>query len=77
MAQRLREQKNASPYASTTKGFKKTDFNIGDKVVHEKFGQGVIDSIVNIGNSTLYKVQFEKYGIKAVDAEFNRMNLVE
>lgn len=77
MAQRLREQKNASPYASTTKGFKKTDFNIGDKVVHEKFGQGVIDSIVNIGNSTLYKVQFEKCGIKAVDAEFNRMNLVE
>ena len=77
MAQRLREQKNASPYASQTQGFKKTAFNIGDKVSHERYGTGVVDSIVSIGNSTLYKVNFEEYGIKAVDAEFNKMTLAK
>jgi len=77
MAQRLREQKSASPYASQTTGFRKTAFNVGDKVSHEKFGVGKIQSIVNIGNSTLYKIEFEGVGIKAVDAEFNRMNLVK
>jgi len=77
MAQRLREQKNASPYASQTQGFKKTAFNIGDKVSHERYGTGIVDSIVSIGNSTLYKVNFEEYGIKAVDAEFNKMTLAK
>jgi len=79
MAQKLREQKN-NPY-SYTAPVKKTaapagGFNVGDNVFHDRFGEGKIDSIVNIGNSILYRVEFKKHGIKAVDAEFNKMTLI-
>ena len=77
MAQKLREQKNASPYAANTQGFRSTNFELGNKVSHEKFGIGTIENIVNIGNSTLYKINFEKIGIKAVDAEFNKLQKLD
>ena len=79
MAQKLKAQKNSS-YAPPEQGFHSfhsTSFNIGDKVNHEKYGEGTIANIVNIGNSILYKVEFGKYGIKAIDAEFNRLTLVK
>ena len=47
-----------------------------NNVFHDRFGEGKIDSIVNIGNSILYRVEFKKHGIKAVDAEFNKMTLI-
>jgi DNA helicase-2/ATP-dependent DNA helicase PcrA len=75
MAQKLKAQKEAPKYTAPTQGFHSTNFSVGDKVLHDKFGVGTINSIVNIGNSTLYRVEFEKYGIKAVDAEFNKMTL--
>ena len=74
MAQKLKAQKEIS-YTPPKQGFHSTNFCVGDKVLHDKFGIGTINSIVNIGNSILYKVEFEKYGIKAVDAEFNKMTL--
>ena len=77
MAQKLKAQKEASPYVAPAQGFHSTNFSVGDKVEHDKFGTGMIKSIVNIGNSTLYRVEFEKYGIKAVDAEFNKMTLAK
>ena len=77
MAQKLKAQKDASPYVAPQQGFRATNFSVGDKVLHDKFGIGTINSIVNIGNSTLYRVEFEKYGSKAVDAEFNKMTLAK
>ena len=76
MAQKLKAQKEIS-YTPVKQGFHSTNFSVGDKVLHDKFGIGTINSIVNIGNSILYKVEFEKYGIKAVDAEFNKMTLAK
>ena len=51
-------------------------FNVGDTVMHEHFGIGKITNIISIGSSTLYKIDFNKIGIKAVDAEFNRLTKV-
>ena len=75
VAQRLREQKTNN-FASQN-SFHATSFTVGDKVKHEKFGEGQIEGIVNIGGSTIYRVAFDKFGIKAVDAEFNRMVLLQ
>ena len=77
IAQKLKAQKSAIPSPKNTQGFRATSFEVGNKVFHDKFGTGEITDIVNIGNSTLYKVEFKKYGIKAVDAEFNKMTLID
>ena len=77
MAQKLKAQKTETLSRTASQGFRVTYFNVGDKVFHDKFGSGEINDIVNIGNSTLYKVEFAKYGIKAVDAEFNKMTLID
>ncbi len=77
MAQKLKAQKTNSTCTPIKGGFHSTSFGVGDRVNHEKYGIGKIESIVNIGNSTLYKVEFEKYGIKAIDAEFNRLKLIQ
>jgi len=78
MAQKLKAQKEQNIYnqPANPKTISTNSFNVGDKVFHDRFGNGKIDSIVNIGNSVLYKVEFDKYGIKAVDAEFNKMTLI-
>ncbi len=76
MAQKLREQREAQTTAPVAGGFRSSSFKSGDKVRHEKFGEGEIVGVVTIGNSTLYKIDFGEVGIKAVDAEFNRLSLI-
>lgn len=48
-------------------------FNIGERVFHEKLGVGTIADIIQIGDSTMYTIDFGKMGKKAMDAAYARL----
>jgi transcription elongation factor GreA-like protein len=48
-------------------------FAKGERVFHEKLGVGHIEQITQIGESTMYTVDFGKQGRKAMDAAFARL----
>ena len=43
-------------------------FNVGERVFHEKLGVGHIMDVAQIGDSTMYTIDFGKMGKKAMDA---------
>ena len=45
-------------------------FNIGERVFHEKLGVGHIADVIQIGDSTMYTIDFGKLGKKAMDAAY-------
>ncbi|MCQ2790296.1 MAG: UvrD-helicase domain-containing protein, partial [bacterium] len=45
-------------------------FDVGERVFHEKLGIGHIEEVTQIGNSTMYTIDFGKFGKKAMDATF-------
>ena len=45
-------------------------FNIGERVFHEKLGIGHITDVIQIGESTMYTIDFGKLGKKAMDAAY-------
>lgn len=45
----------------------------GDRVFHEKFGIGHIESVQEIGSSTMYMIDFGTQGKKAMDSTFARL----
>lgn len=45
-------------------------FNIGERVFHEKLGVGHITDVIQIGESTMYTIDFGKLGKKAMDAAY-------
>ena len=45
-------------------------FNIGERVFHEKLGVGHITDVIQIGDSTMYTIDFGKLGKKAMDAAY-------
>ena len=45
-------------------------FNIGERVFHEKLGVGHITDVIQIGDSTMYTIDFGKLGKKAMDASY-------
>lgn len=47
-----------------------TEFAVGDRVFHSKFGVGKISEIKEIGSSTMLIVEFGAQGKKALDAAF-------
>ena len=58
---RAEELKNA-----TTQYF----FNVGERVFHDKLGVGNITDVIQIGDSTMYTIDFGKMGKKAMDAAY-------
>lgn len=48
-------------------------FNEGDKIFHQKFGEGEIEQIFNVSNSTMYMINFKDAGKKAIDASFAKL----
>ena len=48
-------------------------FNIGDRVFHEKFGIGTILDITEIGESSMYTVDFGRQGKKALDTSYAKL----
>lgn len=45
-------------------------FNVGERVFHEKLGVGHIEDVQQIGESTMYTIDFGKQGKKAMDATY-------
>lgn len=45
-------------------------FNVGERVFHEKLGIGHIEDVQQIGESTMYTIDFGKQGKKAMDATY-------
>ena len=45
-------------------------FNVGERVFHEKLGIGHILDVAQIGDSTMYTIDFGKMGKKAMDAAY-------
>ena len=50
-----------------------TVFNEGDRVFHEKFGIGHIQTIQQIGSSTMFMIDFGAQGKKAMDSTFAKL----
>ena len=48
-------------------------FNVGERVFHEKLGVGEIADVIQIGESTMYTIDFGKMGKKAMDATYARL----
>ena len=62
----IQQQKAEELKNSTTQYF----FNIGERVFHEKLGIGHITDVIQIGDSTMYTIDFGKLGKKAMDATY-------
>ena len=45
-------------------------FNVGERVFHDKLGIGHITDVIQIGESTMYTIDFGKMGKKAMDASY-------
>ena len=45
-------------------------FNVGERVFHDKLGIGHITDVIQIGDSTMYTIDFGKIGKKAMDAAY-------
>lgn len=45
-------------------------FNVGERVFHEKLGIGHITEVLQMGESTIYSIDFGKLGKKAMDAAY-------
>jgi DNA helicase-2/ATP-dependent DNA helicase PcrA len=45
-------------------------FNVGERVFHDKLGVGHITDVIQIGESTMYTIDFGKFGKKAMDATY-------
>ena len=45
-------------------------FNVGERVFHEKLGIGHITDVIQMGENTMYTIDFGKLGQKAMDAGY-------
>lgn len=48
-------------------------FNAGERIFHEKLGVGHIEEVTQIGESTMYTIDFGKMGKKAMDAAYAKL----
>ncbi len=53
----------------SSSGIKKSGFETGDRVFHEKFGVGTIHKILDLGSDLVYTVDFGKIGKRALDSK--------
>lgn len=48
-------------------------FNVGERIFHEKLGIGHIEEVTQVGESTMYTIDFGKLGKKAMDATYAKL----
>ena len=48
-------------------------FNVGERIFHEKLGVGHIEEVTQVGESTMYTIDFGKLGKKAMDATYAKL----
>ena len=69
-----RKRKEAAASASNiTENNNTSEYSIGDRVFHGKFGIGHIQEIKEIGSSKMYVIDFGKQGKKAVDSLYTNL----
>lgn len=51
-------------------------YNIGDKVKHNAFGEGVVKSLTKMSNDTLIEVDFASAGTKKIMANFSKLEVL-
>ena len=49
-----------------------TEYSVGDRILHKKYGEGTIISVEKLGNDTLLEIAFEKDGTKKIFANFTK-----
>ncbi|MFZ5755033.1 MAG: hypothetical protein ACOY3J_12450, partial [Bacillota bacterium] len=54
-----------------------TQFNVGDKVEHRKWGQGVVVSVKGEGEEAEIKVAFPNLGIKSLVAKYAPISKIQ
>lgn len=73
----LEEKKKAEQEQELLKQTKTTSaqyfFNVGERIFHEKLGVGHIEEVTQIGESTMYTIDFGKLGKKAMDATYAKL----
>lgn len=48
-------------------------FNVGERIFHDKLGVGHIEEVTQVGESTMYTIDFGKLGKKAMDASYAKL----
>ena len=74
LEERKKEQEKQAEEKAKAEEIKNTAtqyyFNIGERVFHDKLGVGHITDVIQIGESTMYTIDFGKMGKKAMDAAY-------
>ncbi len=70
--QQLLAKKNSKP--GTTK--KPVNYSAGDRVDHDKFGQGTVISVKPMGNDALLEIAFDDIGTKKIMSNFAMMKKI-
>ena len=74
LEERKKEEAQKAEIAEKEKELKDTAtqyyFNVGERVFHEKLGVGHITDVIQIGDNTMYTIDFGKQGKKAMDAAY-------
>ena len=52
-------------------------FSKGEKVFHEHLGFGEVLDVIEVGESLMYTIEFAKFGKKAMDANYARLQKVQ
>lgn len=80
---RLNSGINISCKNQTTSNFTKAEtndhtiFEEGDKVYHQRFGMGYIETKIKISDNVVYSIIFEKGGKKALDAKSAKLTKID
>lgn len=61
------------PEKKSSVSFNTTTFNVGDNVEHERFGYGVVTSIIDNGASPKIEINFNNFGQKTLLVKFARL----
>ena len=51
-------------------------FNKGEKVFHDMLGAGEVIDVMQVGDSTMYTIDFGAKGKKAMDAQYARLKKI-
>ena len=55
----------------------KADYNIGDRVIHKKYGEGSIKDLYDDGGMDIVEVDFDIAGVKRLVLEFAKLQKID
>ena len=71
-------QQNFDPFAKKKPATapSKTQYAVGNMVLHKVFGKGMVLTATPMGNDTMLEIAFDKVGTKTLMANFSKMEIV-